>query len=72
MALSENLRLPKPCPECGSHVMRVPSTKNPDEKVHCASCRTYICLYAEALVMLEKTPRSEDESLMEEAVNRDK
>lgn len=71
MSLSENLRLPKPCPVCGSHTMRVPSTHNPDERVHCASCRTYICLYSDALAMLEKEPRSEEESLIEDVVNRD-
>ncbi len=72
MALSEDLRIPKPCPNCGSYNMRVPSTKNPDEKVHCASCQTYVCLYSEAAEMIEKTPKSESEELIEKAMNRDK
>ncbi|MED5294346.1 MAG: diguanylate cyclase [Pseudomonadota bacterium] len=72
MALSEDLRIPKACPNCGSHNMRVPATKNPDEKVHCASCQSYVCLYSEAAEMIEKTPKSEEEALIEKAMNRDK
>jgi len=70
MSLSQDLRLPKPCPNCGSHNMRVPSVKNPDDKVHCASCQTFVCLYAEAASMLETAPRSEAEELLEEAKNK--
>jgi len=50
--------------------MRVPSVKNPDDKVHCASCQTFVCLYAEAASMLETAPRSEAEELLEEAKNK--
>jgi len=68
--LSVDFRLPVGCPGCGSHLMRVSQVKNPDDKVHCASCGSYVCLYHEACSVLEKGPGSESEALIEKAVNR--
>ncbi|WP_373183987.1 hypothetical protein, partial [Halomonas campaniensis] len=68
--LSVDFRLPVACPGCGSHLMRVSQVKNPDDKVHCASCGSYVCLYHEACSVLEKGPGSESEALIEKAVNR--
>lgn len=70
--LSEEFRLPVGCPNCGSHLMRVSQVHNPDDKVFCASCNTYVCLYADAQKILKKGPGSESEALLEEAVNRHK
>lgn len=70
MALSEDLRLPVACPNCGSHLMRIPSVKNPDDKVHCASCQRFVCLYHEACTVLKQGPGSDSEALIEKAVNR--
>ncbi|MFC3281998.1 hypothetical protein [Litchfieldella rifensis] len=70
--LSEEFRLPVGCPNCGSHLMRVSQVHNPDDKVFCASCNTHVCLYADAMKILEKGPGSESEALLEEAVNRHK
>ncbi len=70
MSLSEDMRLPVACPACGSHVMRVSSIKNPDDRVHCASCQRLVCLYHEACKVLQKGPGSESEALIEKAFNR--
>lgn len=70
MSLSEDLRLPVACPGCGSHLMRVPTTRNPDDRVRCASCRRFVCLYHEACTVLQKGPGSESEALIEKAFNR--
>jgi transcription elongation factor Elf1 len=70
MSLSEDLRLPFACPSCGSHLMRVSQVKNPDDKVHCASCHRFICLYHEAETALEHGPSSETEALIEKVTNR--
>lgn len=72
MSLSEDLRLPVACPNCGNHRMRVSSVKNPDDQVHCASCHEFICLYHEAQTILEKGPCSESEALIEKAFNRNR
>lgn len=68
--LSEEFRLPVGCPNCGSHLMRVSEVHNPDDKVFCASCNTYVCLYHEAETILRQGPGSESEALIEKAVNR--
>ncbi|MFD2190624.1 hypothetical protein [Pistricoccus aurantiacus] len=68
--LSEDFRLPEPCPQCGSHRVRASQVHNPDDKVFCASCNTYRCLYWEAEEMLDKDSRSEKEKLIEEVENR--
>jgi len=67
--LSEDFRLPVGCPSCGSHLMRVSEVHNPDDKVFCASCNAYVCLYHEAQEILRKGPGSESEALLEKAVN---
>jgi hypothetical protein len=68
--LSTDIRLPVGCPDCGSHRMRVSRVGNPDDKVFCASCRRYVCLYHEAEEILRKGPGSESEALLEKAANR--
>lgn len=70
--LSEDIRLPDGCPNCGSHRMRVSQVKNPDDKVFCASCNTFVCLYAEASERLRHAPTSEAEALLEKAANQKK
>ncbi|MCK2184264.1 hypothetical protein [Halomonas getboli] len=70
MSLSEDLRLPVGCPGCGSRLMRVSSTRNPDDRVRCASCQRFVCLYHEASKVLKKGPGSESEALIEKAFNR--
>lgn len=68
--LSEDIRLPEGCPNCGSHRVRVSQVKNPDDKVFCASCNTVIGLYAEVKERLNKASTSEAEQLLEEAANK--
>lgn len=68
---SEEFRMPKACPECGSHLMRVSKAKDPDDKVFCASCSSYVCLYREAEERLEHDPKSQAEESIERAVNKD-
>ncbi|MFG6136451.1 MULTISPECIES: hypothetical protein [Halomonas] len=70
MSLSEDLRLPVGCPSCGSQLMRVSSIKKPDDRVHCASCQRFVCLYHDACKVLKKGPGSESEALIEKAFNR--
>ncbi|SHF21061.1 hypothetical protein SAMN02745148_02043 [Modicisalibacter ilicicola DSM 19980] len=67
---AEEFRLDKPCPSCGSHLMRVSQEKNPDDKVFCASCNTYVCLYREAEERLDNDPKSEKEELIESVTNK--
>ncbi|MBZ9559958.1 MULTISPECIES: hypothetical protein [Modicisalibacter] len=67
--LSQDFRLPVGCPKCGSHLMRVSEVHNPDDKVFCASCNAYVCLYHEAQEIMKKGPGSESEALLEKAVN---
>lgn len=68
--LSVDFRLPVACPNCGNHRMRVSQVKNPDDKVFCASCSRYVCLYHEAATILQQGPGSESEALIEKAANR--
>ncbi|AOM02308.1 hypothetical protein FBG13_10715 [Cobetia marina] len=68
--LSEELRIPKPCPDCGSKRMRVSQVHNPEDKVFCASCGTYVCLYADVARMREEGASSEAEELLEQAANK--
>lgn len=68
--LSEDIRLPEGCPNCGSHRARVSQVRNPDDKVFCASCNTVIGLYAEVKERLNKASTSEAEQLLEEAANK--
>ena len=67
---SEEMRLPTACAECGSHLYRVSKVHNPDDRVYCASCKRFLCLYHEAQAMLKKGPDNESEALLEEVVNR--
>lgn len=67
--LSTDFRLPVACPNCGSHRMRVSQVKNPDDKVFCASCNRYVCLYHEAQTVLQQGPGSDSEALIEKAAN---
>ncbi|WP_254280969.1 hypothetical protein [Halomonas sp. PA5] len=65
--------MPEPCPNCGSHRMRVSQNKQHDDQVVCASCNTYICLYWEAeQKLLKDGTGSEAEDLLEQAFNRKK
>ena len=68
--LSTDFRLPSGCLTCGSHLMRVSQVKNPDDKVFCASCQRFVCLWHEAETALEHGPASETEALIEKATNR--
>lgn len=68
--LSEDFRLPVACPQCGSHRVRVSKVKNPDDAVFCASCKTRLCLYHEAMDLLRRGPGDETEALLEQAMNR--
>lgn len=68
--LSEDLRLPEACPNCGSHLYRVSEAHNPDDKVVCASCNHHLCSYEEAAKMLKEGSSSESEALIEKVVNR--
>ncbi|WP_163559669.1 hypothetical protein [Halomonas sp. NO4] len=68
--LSEELRLPVACPDCGSHLFKVSQVHNPDDRVFCTSCRRYLCLYHEAQEILRLGPCSEREALIEKVVNR--
>ncbi|WP_158772719.1 hypothetical protein [Cobetia sp. L2A1] len=68
--LSEELRIPKACSDCGSHLVRVSQVHNPDDKVFCASCGAYICLYADVSKMREEGADSEAEELLEQVANR--
>ncbi|GHC38615.1 hypothetical protein [Aidingimonas halophila] len=68
--LSEDFRLPVGCRNCGSHHMRVSEVHNPDDRVFCASCNRYVCLYTEAMEILNQGPGSESEALLEKAAHR--
>nr|WP_299242051.1 hypothetical protein [uncultured Halomonas sp.] len=68
---AEEFRMDKSCPNCDSHLMRVSQEKNPDDKVFCASCNTYVCLYREAEERLENDSKSEKEELIERVTNKD-
>lgn len=68
--ISEKMRLPAACPDCGSHLYRVSKAHNPDDQVYCASCKRLLCLYHEAQDMLKKGPSDELEAMLEEVVNR--
>lgn len=68
--LSTDFRLPVACPNCGSHRMRVSQVKNPDDKVFCASCTRYVCLYHEACKAIDLGPGSDSEALIEKAANQ--
>ncbi|MGC3874765.1 hypothetical protein ACPF7Z_16000 [Halomonas sp. GXIMD04776] len=68
---AQEFRLDKPCPNCGNHRMRVSQEKNPDDKVFCGSCNTFVCLYREAQDRLENDPKSEKEELIERVSNKD-
>lgn len=67
---AEEFRMNKPCPNCDCHLMRVSQEKNLDDKVFCASCNTYVCLYREAQERLENDPKSEKEELIEQVTNK--
>ncbi|RKQ97017.1 hypothetical protein C7446_2433 [Kushneria sinocarnis] len=70
--LSEEMRMPTPCPECGSHRVRLSEVHNPTDKVFCSSCNTLRGEYSDLKRELQEQPRSEAESLLEEAANRKK
>lgn len=67
--LSEEMRMPTACPECGSHSVRLSEARNPDDKVFCSSCNTLRGQYADLQKELESKPKSEAERLLEEVVN---
>jgi len=67
---SEEIRLPAACSECGSHLYRVSKSQNPADRVYCASCKRFLCLYHEAQSLLQQEPGDEHEALLEELVNR--
>ncbi|WP_189514757.1 hypothetical protein [Kushneria pakistanensis] len=67
--LSEELRMPTACPECGSHSVRLSETRNPDDKVFCSSCNTLRGQYADLQKELETEPKSKAEQLLEKVVN---
>lgn len=69
---SEEFRLPNGCPNCGSHRMRVSKARDPEDKVFCASCNTYVCLYEEARDRLDNDPKSESEELIERVTNNER
>ncbi|WP_445619146.1 hypothetical protein ACUN8C_10350 [Kushneria sp. Sum13] len=68
--LSEEMRMPTACPECGSHSVRLSEAHNPDDKVFCSSCNTLRGQYADLQKELESKPKSEAERLLEEVVNK--
>nr|WP_286009786.1 hypothetical protein [Salinicola sp. S1-1-2] len=61
--------MPKSCPNCGNHMMKVSQEKNADDGVFCASCNTEVCSWADAEQILAETPRSEAEQLIEDVKN---
>ncbi|MHB0777105.1 hypothetical protein [Halomonas sp. WWR20] len=67
---SEEFRLPTGCPNCGNHRMRVSEARDPEDKVFCASCNTFVCLYKEAKERMDDDPKSEAEELMERVMNK--
>ncbi|WP_280561724.1 MULTISPECIES: hypothetical protein [unclassified Chromohalobacter] len=69
---SVELRLPKGCPNCGSHKVTVSQAQQPDDIVFCSSCSTEVCDYQTARQMLDEMPRSENEKLIEDVVNNRK
>ncbi|SOC54410.1 MULTISPECIES: hypothetical protein [Chromohalobacter] len=69
---SVELRLPKACPNCGSHKVTVSQAQKPDDRVFCSSCNTEIGDYQTAKKMLDEMPRSENEQLIEDVVNNRK
>ncbi|MFC0266423.1 hypothetical protein [Kushneria aurantia] len=68
--LSEEMRMPTPCPECGNHRVRLSEVRNPDDKVFCSSCNTFRGLYSELQQELQEKPKSNAEALIEKAVNQ--
>ncbi|WP_456269831.1 hypothetical protein M1D97_06035 [Kushneria sp. AK178] len=68
--LSEEMRMPTACPECGSHSVRLSEVKNPADKVFCSSCNTVRGIYSDLKKELENKPKSESEKLLEEVVNK--
>ncbi|KFF47657.1 hypothetical protein GY26_18625 [Gammaproteobacteria bacterium MFB021] len=64
--------MPKGCPNCGSHMMKVSQAKQPDDRVFCTSCNTDVCAWDQAERILEETPRSESEQLIEDVINNKK
>ena len=68
--LSEEMRMPTACPECGSHSVRLSEARNPDDKVFCSSCNTLRGQYADLQKELDNKPKSEAERLLEEVVNK--
>jgi len=69
---STEFRMPKGCPNCGSHMMKVSQAKSPDDQVFCTSCNTEVCSWEEAERILDETPRSEAEQLIEDVMNNKK
>ncbi|OHV12828.1 hypothetical protein [Kushneria phosphatilytica] len=70
--LSEEKRMPTPCPECGSHRVRLSEVHNPTDKVFCSSCNTLRGEYSDLEKELLEKPRSEAEELLEAAANSKK
>ncbi len=68
--LSEEMRMPSACPECGSHSVRLSEARNPDDKVFCSSCNTLRGQYADLQRELESAPKGKTEQLLEAVVNK--
>ncbi|WP_110708419.1 hypothetical protein [Salinicola sp. CR57] len=69
---SVEFRMPKGCPNCGNHMMKVSQAKSADDLVYCTSCNTEVCAWEEAERIMAETPRSESEQLIEDVMNNKK
>ncbi|WP_110686743.1 hypothetical protein [Salinicola aestuarinus] len=69
---SEEFRMPKGCPNCDSHSMKVSQAKNDDDHVYCTSCNTDVCTWEDAQRIMAETPRTEAEQLIEDVKNNKK
>ncbi|WFF40088.1 hypothetical protein EVC62_00510 [Salinicola endophyticus] len=69
---SVEFRMPKGCPNCGNHMMKVSQAKQSDDGVFCTSCNTEVCAWDQAERILDETPRSESEQLIEDVINNKK
>ncbi|MCM2130283.1 hypothetical protein [Larsenimonas rhizosphaerae] len=68
--LSEEMRMPTPCPDCGSHRVRLSQIHNPEDKVFCSSCNSLRGTYSDLKKELIEEPKSQKEALIEEVANR--
>ena len=66
---SDEFRMPKGCPNCGNHMMKVSQAKSADDQVYCTSCNAEVCSWEEAERIMAETPRSEAEPLSDDVMN---